>query len=119
MSEVLSEESCCRCGTSNITKERGHLCDLFLCGAGEGTRTHTRKAPDPKSGLSTNFNTPATRIAKVRKLADNANSAVAFRDTQKATALFTSPKATALLQGDRHLLRCHTNIRRYLPMSAP
>ena len=28
-------------------------------GAGEGTRTHTREAPDPKSGLSTNFNTPA------------------------------------------------------------
>ena len=42
--------------------------------AGEGTRTHTHEAPDPKSGLSTNFNTPATRIAKVRKLADNANT---------------------------------------------
>ena len=27
--------------------------------AGEGTRTHTHEAPDPKSGLSTNFNTPA------------------------------------------------------------
>ena len=29
--------------------------------AGEGTRTHTHEAPDPKSGLSTNFNTPARR----------------------------------------------------------
>lgn len=27
--------------------------------AGEGSRTHTHEAPDPKSGLSTNFNTPA------------------------------------------------------------
>lgn len=27
--------------------------------AGEGTRTHTHEAPDPKSGLATNYNTPA------------------------------------------------------------
>ena len=35
----------------------------FSEGAGEGTRTHTRKAPDPKSGLSTNFNTPAKKTS--------------------------------------------------------
>ena len=31
----------------------------FSKGAGEGTRTHTHEAPDPKSGLATNYNTPA------------------------------------------------------------
>lgn len=29
------------------------------CCAGEGSRTHTHEALDPKSSLSTNFNTPA------------------------------------------------------------
>lgn len=37
--------------------------DLFLC-AGEGTRTHTHEAPDPKSGLATNYNTPALRVQR-------------------------------------------------------
>ena len=32
---------------------------FFIVRAGEGSRTHTHEAPDPKSGLSTNFNTPA------------------------------------------------------------
>ena len=94
VSGVLSEASCIRCGTLNFTKkEADHLSTSLNCGAGEGTRTHTRKAPDPKSGLSTNFNTPATRVAKVRKLADNANSAVAF---------CTAPKETGLLQRWQH-----------------
>ena len=35
--------------------------------AGEGTRTHTREAPDPKSGLATNYNTPAVSVGKYRK----------------------------------------------------
>ena len=35
--------------------------------AGEGTRTHTHEAPDPKSGLSTNFNTPATEYKDIKK----------------------------------------------------
>ena len=29
--------------------------------ASEGTRTHTHEAPDPKSGLATNYNTPASK----------------------------------------------------------
>ena len=33
-------------------------------GAGSGTRTHTRKAQDPKSCLSTNFNIPARRVQR-------------------------------------------------------
>ena len=32
---------------------------MFTSGAGEGTRTPTPKAPDPKSGASANFATPA------------------------------------------------------------
>ena len=39
-------------------KKRQHLVMLSRC-AGEGTRTHTHEAPDPKSGLATNYNTPA------------------------------------------------------------
>ena len=35
--------------------------------AGEGTQTHTHEAPDPKSGLSTNFNTPATEYKDIKK----------------------------------------------------
>ena len=37
----------------NFCKSWGHS------GAGEGTRTLTPKAPEPKSGASTNFATPA------------------------------------------------------------
>ena len=33
--------------------------NLGHSGAGEGTRTLTPKAPEPKSGASTNFATPA------------------------------------------------------------
>ena len=33
--------------------------------AGSGTRTHTHKAQDPKSCLSTNFNIPAVESAKI------------------------------------------------------
>ena len=40
------------------TLQEAAECILFSS-AGEGSRTHTPKAPDPKSGLSTNFNTPA------------------------------------------------------------
>ena len=32
--------------------------------AGEGSRTHTHEALDPKSSLSTNFNTPAVPLGK-------------------------------------------------------
>ena len=36
-----------------------HSVRFLLVGAGEGTRTPTPKAPDPKSGASANFATPA------------------------------------------------------------
>ena len=42
-------------------KKRQHLVMLSRC-AGEGTRTHTHEAPDPKSGLATNYNTPAKKM---------------------------------------------------------
>lgn len=42
-----------------MVKTKGHLpMKMSLC-AGEGSRTHTHEALDPKSSLSTNFNTPA------------------------------------------------------------
>ena len=40
-------------------------CDREIVSAGSGTRTHTHKAQDPKSCLSTNFNIPAVESAKI------------------------------------------------------
>ena len=43
----------------NFCKSWEKLGKLGHSGAGEGTRTLTPKAPEPKSGASTNFATPA------------------------------------------------------------
>lgn len=46
------------------TRQRCILMKRSFC-AGEGSRTHTHEALDPKSSLSTNFNTPAKAFRKV------------------------------------------------------
>ena len=53
----------CRANVGQMSKRKSQPIKYqpvdFSKSAGEGTRTHTPEAPDPKSGLSTNFNTPA------------------------------------------------------------
>ena len=53
----------CRANVGQMSKRKSQPTKYqsvdFSKGAGEGTRTHTHEAPDPKSGLATNYNTPA------------------------------------------------------------
>ena len=60
---------------SNSNKKSAELFDFAVrlqeIGAGEGTRTPTPKAPEPKSGASTNSATPATVQVKPTQRRDS------------------------------------------------
>ncbi len=70
----------------------------LLSSAGEGTRTHTPEAPDPKSGLSTNFNTPAGFFAKIEILQQNH-----IKMLQKFIKNHSSSGAGIFFEYSRHL----------------